>query len=50
MNTRTRLLLMLALLGTLCSAGGCRDRVEISELGIVSALGIDLAPEPGCTR
>jgi spore germination protein KC len=47
LNTRTRLLLMLALLGTLCSAGGCRDRVEISELGIVSALGIDLAPEPG---
>lgn len=47
MRKRATLLLLLIALSTLFAASGCRDRVEIGQLGVVSALGIDLASEPG---
>lgn len=46
MKMRAALLLPLIIL-SMVTASGCRDRVEISQLGVVSALGIDLADEPG---
>ncbi len=47
MKRRTPLLLSLVILSMLFTSSGCRDRVELSQLGVVSALGIDLASEPG---
>lgn len=47
MKKRATLLLSLVILSMLFTTSGCRDRVELSQLGVVSALGVDLADEPG---